>query len=149
MRNRDDFDEELQAQLRGMAVPEPDDTLEQRILAAAFAEASQREAPVIVHHGIGFQVWWDGIKRQHGGKLAVAAAVAAVALLILNPFEAYMGQPTAVQLASQQAASEPQVATTAPAASSAEDRYTVDGVPLLEDIDMANIDIDDDDFASF
>lgn len=113
MPERDDslFDKELAAQLQAMTIPAADERFEQRIIAQAMAQAGQDT--VQVHQGSGFAAWWNA------PRIAIAAAIAAVALLVLSPVEQFTSTaPQAMQVAQ------------------VEERYTVDGVPLLADVDV-------------
>lgn len=111
-RDRDILDKELARQLRAMPVPAADERLEARIIQRAMAEGDGPHAVVQVHRGAGFSTWWDR------PKLALAAAIAAVALLVLSPAEQPAGSSAPVQ------------------AAQSDDRYSVDGVPLLADVDV-------------
>lgn len=125
-----EFDERLGTALHGMAIPQPDAAFENRIIMAAMAQHTQAETPVSVHQGKAFTGWWNA------PRVAFAAALAAVALVFL-----VSQAPFTAQLSEQQIAQE---------------RYTVDGVGLLADVDVVEMDVasDSDDtydltFASF
>ena len=91
--------------------------LPERIIAHAIA--SQHTQPPEVKTDAGFSAWWHGMKAQHGQKMAVAAALAAICIIIFNP----LGKVTEHYIASRQVAN-------------AEERYYVNGVPLLADLTL-------------
>ncbi|MBM3618109.1 MAG: hypothetical protein FJX23_06125 [Alphaproteobacteria bacterium] len=131
MPSEKEFENRLAADVRGMTIPQPDAAFENRILMAAFAQQTVKDAPVTVHSGNSFTAWWNA------PRLAFAAALAALALVFLTSAESFSPQPTEQQIA--------------------QERYTVDGIPLLADVDVAAIEVSSDDaideydlvFASF
>lgn len=102
-----DEDEKMRALVRDMHIPEPASNLEQRIIAAAKTKPQAKPA---------FGGKWFGF----GPKLAVAASLAALAVVMLSQPET-LPQPASV--------SERQMAVY-------EDPYSVGGIPLLADIEV-------------
>lgn len=129
MSDEKQFEGRLAADLRGMTIPQPDAAFENRIVMAAMAQQTAKEASVTVHRGSGFTAWWNA------PRLAFAAALAAVALVFLVSQEQIVAQPSEQQIV--------------------QERYTVDGIGLLADvseIDVASDGINDEYdivFASF
>lgn len=126
MHKQDELDREIAIGLQVMQVPEPAIGFEARIIRAAMREKPVSQPSPAIYQAKKFDAWWghfDAYKPQ----MAIAAALALFALLIFNPLESYVKSQSNATLA--------------------EDRYTVEGVDLLADIDM--LQDDDDMFASF
>lgn len=102
-----DKDEKMRALLRDMPIPEPASNLEQRIIAAAKTKPQAKP---------GFSGKWF----RFGPHLAVAASLAALAVVVMNQPET-LPQPMPV--------TERQIAVL-------DDPYSVNGIPLLADIDV-------------
>lgn len=119
-------DKDIERMLSQVRVPEPRADLAEHIITAAMAqEHGHHPRTVEVKTGGRFTAWWHGLGVQHGPKLALAASLAAVAVIVFNPVgqiaEHYAGER---QMAEMQAAPYDQ------------ERYTVGGVPLLADISL-------------
>lgn len=110
-------DKHIQDMLSQMEIPAHSVDLPDRIIAHALA--SQHRQPQIIKTGNGFTAWWKGMKAHHGQKMAIAAALAAICIIVFDP----AGNLTKQYLANQQVAA-------------AEERYYVDGVPLLADLTL-------------
>lgn len=130
-----EFDDRLRGELGGMRIPRPDDGFEKRIIMAAMAQQTAAETPVSIHRGKRFAAWWgasDGVNRT---KVAMVAAFALIGVIVINEDRLPFAQPSEQQIA--------------------QERYTVDGIGLLADVDVAEMDMaaDGDDydlvFASF
>lgn len=120
------MDKDIRDMLAQVEVPEHRPDLPERIIAAAMVGEHAGRNPVPqVKTGGGFSAWWGGLRAAHGPKLAVAASLAAVAVIVLDPAgriaERYIDE---TQVAAVQ---------DAPPAT---DRYTVGGVSLLADISL-------------
>lgn len=113
-------DKELNEFLARVEMPAHSPDLADRIIARAMVQGQagkQADAIVQVKQGGGFTAWWSGMRAQHGQKMAVAAALAAISIIVFDP----AGKVTQHYLDQQQLAQ-------------ADDRYTVDGLPLLMDV---------------
>lgn len=112
-------DKDIKEMLQQVEVPAHRPDLPERIIAAATIETAV--PPAQIKQQEGFTSWWQQAYRQHGPKIAMAALLL-VAVVILMP----AGEPT------NEAQPQQQVATAQPE----QDRYTVNGVPLLADISL-------------
>jgi hypothetical protein len=120
-------DREMKQFLSRLEVPAHRPDLPERIIARSLA---QRPAPV--RQGGAFTTWWARLRTEHGPKLAVAASVAIVSIVVFDP----AGKITAHYIENQQMAEM--------------ERYTVDGIPLLADVAlMDEQDLRFDDVVSF
>lgn len=113
-------DEDIKAMLSHVNIPAHSPDLSDRIIARAMADGAQQynRAPQ-VKTGKGFSGWWEETKALHGRKLFAGAMAAAIAVMVFDPVG---------MVAEQYIAPEQQVAATV------DERYTVDGIPLLADI---------------
>lgn len=119
----DTADKDIHEMLAQAEIPKHSPDLPQRIVAAAMAEGYyQHSAASGVKTGHGFSAWWGNLRAHHGPKLAIAASLAAVAIIIFDP----AGTLTEHYIAEQEMAANEAEAQ----------RYTVDGVPLLADISL-------------
>src|SRR5690606_10852672 len=86
-------DKDIGEMLKQVQVPEPRADLQERIIATAMA---QGKPAVEVKTGRGFSAWWSGLRAEHGTKLAIAASLAAVAVIVFDPVghiaERYIGE---------------------------------------------------------
>jgi hypothetical protein len=112
-------DEDIKTMLSQVNVPAHSPDLPDRIIARAMVDGAQQynRAPE-VKTGTGFSGWWEETKALHGRKLFAGAMAAAIAVMVFDPVG---------KVAEHYIAPEPQVAQV-------EERYTVDGIPLLADI---------------
>lgn len=113
-------DKDIKEMLQQVEVPAHRPDLPERIIAAATIEAAV--SPAQIKQQQGFTSWWQQAYRQHGSKIAMAASLL-VAVVILMP----AGEPTSEAQPAQQVAT---------ATQPEQDRYTVNGVPLLADISL-------------
>ncbi len=116
-----DDKKEIRDMLSSLPVPEASEGLENRILEAAKREkASQDDHMVHMHdamHKQARQMYW----QINGPRYALAASIVALLILLMDPVglagEYYIAQK-------------------------AEERYTVDGVPLLADVEIVEEEFD-------
>lgn len=106
-------DKDMTQFLSRLEVPAHSPDLAERIIAQSLAQH-----PPQLRQGRGFGSWWAGLRAEHGPKMAVAASVAILGIMIFNP----AGKITEHYMAEQHIAEM--------------ERYTVDGVPLLADISL-------------
>lgn len=119
-------DKEMQDMLARAEVPPHSDDLADRIIARVLvgnpagvgARPKQDHRVPQVKQKENFSLWWHELWAQHGRKLALAASVAAVAILIFDP----AGRITENYLEKKQL--------------SDAERYTVQGRPLLADVNI-------------
>jgi hypothetical protein len=96
-------------------IPPHSTDLPDRIIAHAMAS----QQPVAMKTGSGFSTWWGSMKAHHGQKMALAAALAAICIIVFDP----AGKITKQYVDQQQMAE-------------AQERYYVDGMPLLADMTL-------------
>lgn len=112
-------DEDIKTMLSQVNIPAHSPDLSDRIIARAMADSAQQyNRTPQVKSGNGFSGWWAETKALHGRKLFAGAMAAAIAVMVFDPVG---------MVAEQYIVPEQQVAQ-------AEERYTVDGIPLLADI---------------
>lgn len=107
-------DNEIHTLLSQVEVPPHSTDLSDRIIAQALATQ-----PPMVKTGNGFTAWWGGMRAQHGQKMAIAAALAAICIIVFDP----AGKIAKQHMAEQEIAD-------------AEERYYVNGMPLLADVTL-------------
>lgn len=121
-----DNDKEMQDMLARAEVPPHRDDLADRIVAHALAgnpagasagHAQVNRMPQVKQEG-SFNRWWHDLRMQHGRKLALAASVAAIAIIVFDP----AGRITENYLEQKQVAEA--------------ERFTVHGLPLLADVNI-------------
>lgn len=113
-------DKDIKEMLQQVEIPAHRPDLPERIIAAATIETA--EPPMQIKHQQGFTAWWQQAYHQHGPKVAMAVSLL-VAVVILMP----EGESTSQAQPNQQVAM---------ATQGEQDRYTVNGVPLLADISL-------------
>lgn len=113
-------DKDIKAMLQQVEIPAHRPDLPERIIAAATIETAV--PPAQIKQQQGFTSWWQRTYRDHGAKIAMAASLL-VAVVIFAPLGDSSSEAQPVQ----------QVAT---ATQAEQDRYTVNGVPLLADISL-------------
>jgi hypothetical protein len=119
-----DNDKEMQDMLSRAEVPPHSDDLANRIIANVLASnpAGAGDTPPQrmpqVKQKEGFSHWWHEVRALHGRKLALAASVAAVAVIIFDP----AGRITENYLENKQVTEA--------------ERYTVHGLSLLADVNI-------------
>ncbi|MCH2546392.1 MAG: hypothetical protein MK052_02115 [Alphaproteobacteria bacterium] len=118
------IDQDIKDMLSQVDVPEHSPDLSERIIAKAMASKPAMQHYASSQDAMPMQAaandlsWWGKMRAHHGQKMAVAAALAAISIIIFDP----AGRMTERYLANQKIAEA--------------ERYTVDGIPLLADISL-------------
>lgn len=114
-------DKEMNEFLAQVDMPAHSPDLADRIIARAMTQGQagrQTDAIVQVKQGRSFGEWWGDMKAHHGQKMAIAAALAFISVIVFDP----AGKVTQHYIDEQQLAQ------------AEADPYTVDGLPLLVDV---------------
>lgn len=117
-----DQDKDIKDMLAQAEIPAHSPDLSERIIATAIASGHAHQhtatSQSAIKQKMGFSEWWANMRAFHGQKMAAAAAMVALAIVVFDP----AGKITQHYLDEQKLAEM--------------ERYTVDGVPLLMDISV-------------